>query len=620
MSTGARAALALAEALIPGSSRLPAADEVTVRRTEELVGSLHPALLRAWDAAQRTLDTAAVARRGRRFHALDALAQDELLRQFEVDPLLGKPLALISLVYKLVHFDEPPRQGLPVVGSLEEGRWMRQMHRGDAWEGGDVECDVVVVGSGAGGAVVGRELAGRGHAVVFIEEGDYHPRQDFDGSAVRAHQRFYRTAFSVGNALIPIEMGRMVGGSTAINGGTSFRTPAWVLERWCEELGTDAFAPDAMRPHFERVEAVLDVRPARKDLIGPIGGVMAKGCDALGWSHLPISRNAPDCDGLGFCDFGCPTGARRSVEVAYLPPALSGGAMLFSGTKVESIVVEDGRTTGVVARARGGREIRVRARAVVLAAGSIPTPVLLLDQGLCNRSEQVGRNLSLHPSCIFSALFGEEIRGHGHIPQGYACDEFLRDGILLTAAQPTHNIAALMFPFAGQRLMATLDRMDHIASFAILLHDSTRNGRVWGRGVAGFPAITYNVEPDDVDRMHRGMVKAGEMCLAAGARELYPGVVMSTPVLEGRGQFETFRRQRNAAGDYVWMSYHPLGTCKMGADPRASVVGLDHETHDVRGLFIVDGSTVPGPLGVNPQLTIMAMATRAAEKIDERLS
>jgi choline dehydrogenase-like flavoprotein len=619
MSTGARAALALAEALIPGSSRLPAADEVTVRRTEELVGSLHPALLRAWDAAQQTLDTAAVARRGRRFHALGALAQDELLRQFEVDPLLGRPLALISLVYKLVHFDEPPRQGLPVVGSLEEGRWMRQMHRGDAWEGGDVECDVVVVGSGAGGAVVGRELAGRGHAVVFIEEGEYHPRQDFDGSAVRAHQRFYRPVFSVGNAIIPIFMGRMVGGSTAINGGTSFRTPPWVLERWCERLGTDDFAPEEMKRHFERVEAVLDVRPAKKETIGPIGDVMARGCEALGWSHLPISRNAPDCDGSGFCDFGCPTGARRSAEVAYLPPALSGGAMLFSGTKVERIVIEGGRATGILARTKGGRQIRVRARAVVVAAGSIPTPALLLDQGICNRSEQVGRNLTLHPSCGFSALFEEEIRGHAHIPQGYACDEFLRDGILVSAAQPAHNIAALLFPFTGRRLMATLDRMDHLASFAILLHDSTQNGRVWGRDVAGFPGITYNLARADVDRMHRAMTRVGEMCLAAGAKELYP-IMISSPVLEGRREFDAFRGLKTSVGDYVWLSYHPLGTCKMGRDPQTSVVGIDHETHDVAGLYVVDGSTVPSPLGVNPQLTIMAMATRAAEKIDERLS
>ncbi|HLK39282.1 MAG TPA: GMC family oxidoreductase N-terminal domain-containing protein, partial [Polyangiaceae bacterium] len=334
MST-ARASLAIAEALIPGSSTLRAADEVTVRRAEEIMGSLHPALLPVWRAAQRTLDAAAYGRRGQPFQALGAREQDDLLRRWERDPVLGRPLAIVSFVYKLVHFDEPPRKGLPLADALERPRWLQQVVRGDDWEGGDVECDAVIVGSGAGGGVVGRELAARGHAVVFVEEGQLHRRDAFDGSAVRAHQRFYRPAFSVGNVLMPIFVGRMVGGSTAINGGTCIRTPDSVLTRWCEDFKSDAFSAEAMAPLFERVETVLEVAPARREIIGPIGDVMARGCDALGWNHFPLSRNAPDCDGSGFCDFGCATGARRSVEIAYLPPALQGGAQLFTGTKVE---------------------------------------------------------------------------------------------------------------------------------------------------------------------------------------------------------------------------------------------------------------------------------------------
>jgi hypothetical protein len=142
----ARAALALAEALIPGSSALSAADEATVRRAEELVASMHPALLRAWRIAQTTLDTAAYARRGQPFHALSVRDQDALLRRWERDPVLSKPLALISFVYKVVHFDEPLRASLRVVRSLDEPRWLHQVHRGDQWEGGDIDCDVGVVG------------------------------------------------------------------------------------------------------------------------------------------------------------------------------------------------------------------------------------------------------------------------------------------------------------------------------------------------------------------------------------------------------------------------------------------------------------------------------------------
>src|SRR5579872_4596733 len=181
----------------------------------------------------RLLDPPAYGRRGQPFQALGAREQDDLLRRWERDPVLGRPLAIVSFVYKLVHFDEPPRKGLPLADALERPRWLQQVVRGDDWEGGDVECDAVIVGSGAGGGVVGRELAARGHAVVFVEEGQLHRRDAFDGSAVRAHQRFYRPAFSVGNVLMPIFVGRMVGGSTAINGGTCIRTPDSVLTRWC---------------------------------------------------------------------------------------------------------------------------------------------------------------------------------------------------------------------------------------------------------------------------------------------------------------------------------------------------------------------------------------------------
>src|ERR1700678_1046635 len=173
-----RASLALVEALIPGSRDLPAADETTIRRAEEVVRHVHPSLVRAWVAAQRTLDAAAYPRSGRPFHALSADAQEAMLRRWEKDPVIRQALALISLVYKMVHFDTPEHpspSGAPhhaalrVVRPAEEPRWQRQVHDGDAWDGGDIECDVAVIGSGAGGAVVGRELAARGLAVVFLE-------------------------------------------------------------------------------------------------------------------------------------------------------------------------------------------------------------------------------------------------------------------------------------------------------------------------------------------------------------------------------------------------------------------------------------------------------------------
>jgi choline dehydrogenase-like flavoprotein len=609
----------LAEAIIPGSPNYPAADERSLALAEQFVRSIHPALGKAWTLAHEVLDAAAVARSGRPFHSLSAAQQDVLLQRWEQDRTLRGPLALVGLVHKLVHFDRSALRksggSVPIV-RVERPRWAGQLQALDDCDD-DIECDAVVIGTGAGGAVVGRELAERGHAVVFLEEGDYVSREAFDGSVLRAHERFYRGAFSIGNVVMPIFMGRLVGGSTAINGGTCFRTPTWVLERWCERLASDDFSPSAMDRHFERVERILDVQAARREVIGPIGDVMARGCDALGWSHHPIRRNAPGCDGSGFCDFGCRQDARRSTQIAYLPPALERGAVLFAGARARRIVLERGRAVGVEAESRRGRTVRIRSRAVVLAGGAIPTPLLLLEQGLANRSGQVGRNLSLHPSGGFMAAFDEPIDGHRHVPQGYACDQFLRDGILITAAQPARNVAPLLFPFCGRPFMEALDQADHMASFGLLVRDATANGRVW-RKVGGLPVVTYHVGTEDVDRMHRAMIHAGEMCRAAGAKTLYP-VVRGVGRLTGDRAFASFRDAQIRAADISWLSYHPLGTCRMGRDPKTSVVGLDHETHDVAGLFVVDASTIPGPLGVNPQLTIMAVATRAGERIAERL-
>jgi choline dehydrogenase-like flavoprotein len=259
----------------------------------------------------------------------------------------------------------------------------------------------------------------------------------------------------------------------------------------------------------------------------------------------------------------------------------------------------------------------VRARTVILAGGAIPTPLLLLKQRLANRSGQVGRNLTMHPSTGYAAVAEEPMHGPGHIPQGYGCDEFLRDGILMLCAQPDYNVMGVIFPLAGQRLMGALDQIDHMASFGLLVRDQTANGRVW-RDVGGLPAVTYNLGPEDVRRMHDAMVHASELALAAGARKLYPFVV-GHPPLEGRRDLEAFRREKLGPTDFVWTSYHPLGTCRMGTDPKTSVIDTDHAAHDVPGLFVVDGSAVRGPLGVNPQLTIMAMATRAAGRIADRI-
>jgi choline dehydrogenase-like flavoprotein len=616
------AAMALAEAMIPGGRTVARADERTLEDSVALLEHTFPQLSKVWGKSALFFDHLAILGSGKRFRDLDHAGQEAMLRRWEESPALRGPLTAFMMAVKMTHFDrrevyEGMGGKLNVVPSLEPARWLSQVIDAGTYEGDrDVECDVVVVGTGAGGAVVGRELADKGHAVVFVEEGRLVRRDEFTGSSTKAHQEFYRGGISTGNNLFPVFMGRLVGGSTAVNGGTSFRTPRWVMDRWCEENRSDDFTAERMEPYFRKVESILQVEPAKRQFVGKIADVFDRGCSALGWSHFAIPRNAPGCEGTGFCDFGCRTDARRSTNISYIPPALEKGALLFTKLRAERVLIEGGRAVGVEGIGPDGRTIRVRGKAVIMAGGALPTPFFLMRQGLCGSSGQLGKNLTLHPSGGISAIFDEEIRGWESIPQGYGSDEFVKDGILLTAAQPDLNYASIMFPFAGDRLMAMMDGLAHIASFAVLIADDAK-GRVLV-DYDGSAAVHYRLTPRDVARYHQGLIKMAEICWAAGAKRVMPAI-FGWPTIDSRAQFERFKKAKLTATELLLTSYHPLGTCKMGPDPRTSVVDSNHQAHDLPGLFIVDGSTVSGPLGVNPQLTIMALATRAAEKIDRLL-
>jgi len=611
-----RAALAFAEAIVPGSDRVRPADERTVGLTEQVVEHVSPWVSALWRNGLALLDRAAVLSTGRSFAKLGEHDQQRLLARWEKDPVMRAPLLAVATAFKFTHFDtlevyEGLGGKLNVVQHLEQPRWLSQILPAESWDEREtIECEVVVVGTGAGGAVVGKELADRGLAVVFVEEGEHHRRDAFTGSSLQAHFDFYRGSVTLGNAAMPIFMGRLVGGSTAINTGSCFRTPPWVLDRWCEELDSDELSPAAMQAHFERVEATLSVELADKRAVGPIGDIMARGCDALGWKHARMKRNAPGCMGEGFCDFGCRTDARKSTNLSYVPPALEKGAMLFTGLRATKITIENGRAVGVEGVDSRGRTLRVRAGVVVFSGGAIPTPLFLQSQGICNSSGQVGRNLSVHPSTGLSALMEEKVQGHRHIPQGYYVEEFIREGILINAAQADMNLAPILFPMTGRRLMDVLDKFEHMVTYGLMIADSKASGVV-SAGPGGLPVARYSLTKEDCALMHRAMVVSGELSWAAGATALYP-VNHPMPVVESQADWKRFKELELTPGDLMLTSYHPLGTCKMGRDPKTSVVGLDHQTHDVPGLYIVDGSNVPGPLGVNPQITIMAMATRAA--------
>jgi choline dehydrogenase-like flavoprotein len=616
--------VAVAETALPAGAHLPAAGAATVDKVERFVGRLPSQLQFGLGGLLRSVDAAAWLTTGRAFVRLSPERRLALLDSWRTaDPVRRLMLRALVSPLKMAHFDDPQlykRLGCVYeVSTVKEAKpaYMRdRVHAGDAL-GGDlaVDCDVVVVGTGAGGAVVGRELAEAGLAVVFVEEGAYFDRSHFNGRAFPMQHKLYRrggSTFSVGNVAIPIPLGQTVGGSTTVNSGTCYRTPDRVLHGWQNELGLADLGPENMASYFERVEAVLGVERAKASLMGGNGRVIARGCNALGFTrHGPLKRNAPACDGQGVCCFGCPTDAKRSTNVSYIPLALKAGAELFTGAKMTRVIVDGDRARGVVARTDSGHALTVRARAVVIACGSIMTPLVLGAQGLGGRSGQLGRNLSIHPACGAIAEFDEEIQPWNGIPQGYSIEELHDEGILYEGAMVPLEMTMSMTQMIGPDLIRLAESFDHVASFGFLVEDTSR-GRV--SAVMGQPVIQYWLADKDVAHIKRGLDVLAQVFFAAGARAIHTPIA-GHEILRSPDDLVALRRAKVRPWDLDLSAYHPLGTARMGVDPAHSVVGPDHQVHDTAGLYVVDGAAVPTSLGVNPQVTIMALATRAAEKI-----
>jgi choline dehydrogenase-like flavoprotein len=620
--------VSLAEAALPAGKFLPAANEATAHKVERFASTLPGPLQRGLGGLLRGLDAQAWLSERKPFVRVAPSKRLAILEGWRLgDPVRRLMLRALVSPLKIAHFDDPELyKRLGCVYETEKAKaevkpaYMRERVHADP--GGDlaVDCDVVVIGTGAGGAVVGRELAEAGLAVVFVEEGRYYDRSQFTGRAFQMQQRLYRrggSTFSVGNTAIPIPLGQSVGGTTTVNSGTCFRTPERVLARWADELGLTDLAPDKMGGYFERVESVLGVEPARRELLGGNGRVIARGCRALGFTrHGPLRRNAPACDGQGVCCFGCPTDAKRSTNVSYIPLALRAGAELFTGARVTRIIVDGGRARGVVAHTEDGHTLTIRGRAVVVACGAIMTPLLLDQQNLGARSGQLGKNLSIHPAAGALAEFDEQIMPWNGIPQGYSIEELHEEGILYEGASVPLEMTMSMTQMIGPELIRLAESYDHVASFGFMVEDSSR-GAV--RNVLGQPMIQYWLTDKDVSHIKRGMDVLAQVFFAAGARRVHTGI-NGFDVLDSPDDLAALRRANIRPWDLDLSAYHPLGTARMGSDPASSVIGSDHQLHDTEGLYVVDGAAVPSAVGVNPQITIMALATRAAEQIATVLS
>jgi choline dehydrogenase-like flavoprotein len=473
-----------------------------------------------------------------------------------------------------------------------------------------VRADACVIGTGAGGAVVAKELAEGGMSVAMLEEGERHTADEYTARVRDMSLRLYRNAgqvFTVGVPPILLPLGRAVGGTSQVNSGTCFRTPEAVLARWRERFGLDELTSEELDPYFRRVEREINVSQVPPDLAGRNAEVVRRGAERLGWSGDYIYRNVRGCVGTGVCNFGCPTSAKQHVGLTYVPRAWDAGATTYTGTRARALLRDGTRVRGVEARAASGARVKVEADLVVLAAGAIHSPLILRREGLGTESGQLGRNLTIHPATAARALFDEDIDMSTGVPQSYFVDEFADDGIILEGAAATPEYAAMSMPYVGAPHRELMQRYRNLSQFGVMVSDSGR-GQVEER--AGQIVIRYDLADEDRERFRRGLDMLTQIYWAAGAVRVFLPIG-GLPVLKD-GDVESLRAYPLRSEELTLSAFHPLGTCRMGASPTDSVVGPDGFVHGAEGVIVADGSIVPSSLGVNPQITIMALATRIA--------
>ncbi len=491
----------------------------------------------------------------------------------------------------------------------------------------EIEADAIVVGSGCAGAVLARELAEAGLRTVVFEEGGHYGPEAYGrmrpSEACRLLYRNYATIPTLPLGDTPpvyILAGRCIGGSSLVNGGVCFRTPPEVLEKWRTECGLADVRAEEMDRAFERVERTLEVGRVPDAMHNQAVLRLAAAAARKGWHGGAIERNVVDCDGCSRCLFGCPHDAKRPVTLNYLRLAEEAGARIYSDCRIDRIRISRGRAQGVDGSVlerrtrRRVRRFRARAGLVVVAASALESPLLLARSGIGRRSGQVGRNLTIHPAARVYGLFDDRVEGWNGSFQSYAIDQFGREGIKMINIYPPLGVIASTLPGFGAANREMMNEVGRIGAFGCMISD-TSTGRIRSTPF-GMPMITYGMNAADKAKLLRGLSLVSELFFEAGARRVYLPF-HELPEIGSPDEIPRIDPARIDGRRIESSAQHPLGTCRMGVDPSRSVVRSDGRAHDAEGVYVVDGSIVPTSVNVNPQITIMAMATRIAWRILE---
>jgi len=481
----------------------------------------------------------------------------------------------------------------------------------------DLRADVCIVGAGPGGSATAKVLAEAGLDVLVLEEGpaqsNFHKSQ---AHTSRYHMQEAGTMVARGPTPFLIAAGRGVGGGSLINSALCFRTPDAVLEGWDAELDAD-WSPQTLAPVFDEIEELIGVGlPTSDHAAGKHNVRIAEAADRLGYVGGLAARNTPGCVGCGACNFGCPVNGKATVNLNLMARAVTAGARIQAETKITGVDLEGTRVVGVSGRcvhpdtgAPGGA-VRVLARHTVISAGAIGTPRLLHHSGAARHMNGVGQGLHVHPGSAVLALFEDEIDVFQGATQGCWFETPELPGVLPhTWTSPPEVVSMLLAPYYGG-IKETFPVLRRIGGVLALVSDKGHGSvSAYADGRAN---IAYAFDAHDVKMIQEGMVLCARVLLEAGATELY-AVAHGVPAT---GDIDVFAAAMRATTirDFILYSSHPMCSCRMGhaLDGDGRAVGLD-------GISVHDASVFPSSLGVNPQLSTMAVSTVLSRRLASTL-
>lgn len=491
-------------------------------------------------------------------------------------------------------------------------------------DGYDITADVVVVGSGAGGAVAAANFAEAGFDTVVIEAGPELKREDMTRSAPEFLAKYYwegGVRMMNGPAMIPTMQGRCLGGSTVVNSAIMLKLPERVRREWITSNGVDTVGGEAFDRCFDRIFEGTRTAPTPPDVQGPRNFVVRDALTAAGVPNGPLPRAVQDCRGCADCVIGCENGAKQSMDRTYIARATRHGARVYTCSEVDRVLMEGSRAVGVEGRVvdvdgwKTTGRFRVSADKIILAAGATGTPVILQRSGV-NPRRQVGARFDAHLSGGLIAVMEDRVDPWVGATQGWGAISEDIPGMKFESLWADPCILLIKWGGIGESFLRRLPDISHALCAAVVYRGKCR-GRLKARR-DGTPNIRFHFTPAEAQTVFRGVKQFADGLLDVGARYVFAGKLPDgMEYMTSKRDTESLLSNKLSGKHLSMTANHVFGSCRMGGDPTLGPVDPDGKLREVDGIWVCDASLFPSPSAVNPQATVMALSDLVSRRLAE---